>query len=244
MSRKSRRNPKTEVRQAPQGQQVPQANRINRRRLFIASVTVLLLAFVVGTLIYKSERGQSSQEVAGRNRAALASDHSPTLGKADARVHVVEFLDPACETCAVFYPHVKKLIAANPDRIRLSVRHVPFHKGSDDLVRVLEAARNQGRYWQTLETLLATQDLWAVNHTVRMDLAWRSLEGIGLDLGRIRNEMNAPEITRNMERDIADARALGVTKTPEFFVNGRPLPRFGLKELQDLVGDELRGAYR
>ena len=244
MSRKSRRNPKAAVPQAPQVHQAPQTNRINRRWLFIASAAVLLLAFVAGALVYNSHRVQSAQEAAARNRAALASDHSPTLGKADARVHIVEFLDPACETCAAFYPHVKKMIAANPDRIRLSVRHVPFHQGADELVRALEATRNQGRYWQTLEALLATQNRWAVNHTVRMDLAWWVIEGVGVDLQRIRSDMNAPEITRRMEQDIADARALDVTKTPEYFVNGRPLPRFGLKELEDLVAEELRAAYR
>ncbi|NMG42229.1 thioredoxin domain-containing protein [Aromatoleum toluvorans] len=34
--------------------------------------------------------------------------HSPTLGKADAPVVIVEFLDPACETCRAFYPRVKE----------------------------------------------------------------------------------------------------------------------------------------
>ena len=38
-------------------------------------------------------------------------------------------------------------------------------------------------------------------------------------------------------------RVLGVTKTPEYFVNGRPLPRFGLEELQGLVAEELRNSY-
>ena len=42
--------------------------------------------------------------------------------------------------------------------------------------------------------------------------------------------------------DLGDARALGVTKTPEFFVNGRPMPSFGLEELQGLVREELRDA--
>ena len=51
------------------------------------------------------------------------------------------------------------------------------------------------------------------------------------------------DIAQRMERDMADARALGITKTPEFFVNGRPLPKFGLEELQSLVKAELRGAY-
>jgi protein-disulfide isomerase len=55
--------------------------------------------------------------------------------------------------------------------------------------------------------------------------------------------MNTPEVNRRMAQDMGDARILGVTKTPEFFVNGRPLPRFGLDELQTLVQEELRRAY-
>jgi protein-disulfide isomerase len=146
-------------------------------------------------------------------------------------------------TCAAFFPHVKKLLADNPDKIRLSVRHVPFHKGSDQVVRILEAARNQGKYLPTLEALYASQGQWVVHHEVQADRVWPSVVGLGLDLERLRNDMTAPEIARRMEQDMGDARALGVTKTPEFFVNGRPMPSFGLEELQDLVKEELGRAY-
>jgi protein-disulfide isomerase len=243
MSRKSKRNQPRQERPEPQAQQVPQPRRINRRSLFIGSVVVLLLAFVAGTLLYQTEKAKSAQYAADRNRPALASEHSPTLGKADARVHIVEFLDPACETCASFYPHVKKLMAANPDRIRLSVRHVPFHKGSDPVVRILEAARNQGKYWEALEAALRSQDRWVVNHEAHAERVWVPLGSSGLDLGQARSDMNAPEISRRIEQDLGDARALGVTKTPEFFVNGRAMPSFGLKELQNLVAEELQRAY-
>ena len=54
--------------------------------------------------------------------------------------------------------------------------------------------------------------------------------------------MNAPELARRMEQHMRDARTLGVKQTPEFFVNGRPLPSFGLAELQNLVKEELRRA--
>ena len=202
MSRKTRRH---------QTKQVRQASRMNRTNIFIATGMALLLVFVVGTLLYKNEKAQSQQQAVTEDRAALASDHSPTLGKADAKVHIVEFLDPACEACAIFYPNVKKLLAENPDRIRLSVRHVPFHRGSDYLVRILEAARSQGKYWQTLETIFASQDRWAVQHAVQADLVWPSLDGVGLDLERVRNDMDAPEVSRRMEQDLGDARALGVT---------------------------------
>jgi protein-disulfide isomerase len=135
-------------------------------------------------------------------------------------------------------------MADNPGRIRLSVRHVPFHQGSEHVVRMLEATRSQGKYWQALEAVFAAQDRWTVNHRVHPERVWPALEGLGLDLDRIRSEMNSPEIAARMDRDAADARALDVTKTPEYFVNGRPMPRFGMEELQELVGQELASSYR
>ena len=243
MSRKSKRNQPNPVRQEPPAPSAPPASRLNRKALFIGSAIALVLAFLVGTLVYKSEKVQVSQQAAAGNPAALERFGSPTAGKADAKVHIVEFFDPACETCAVFYPHVKGIMAANPDRIRLSVRHVPFHRGSDQVVRMLEAARNQGKYWETLEAVLASQDRWVINHVAQVEGVWPAIRSVGLDLDRLRTEMNAPEIGRRIEQDLADAQALGVTKTPEFFVNGRPMPRFGLEELQGLVREELRKSY-
>jgi protein-disulfide isomerase len=243
MSRKPQRNQPNPRSPQPPGNIAPQRSRVNRRNIFIAAALALLLAFVAAALFYRSEKAQSSQHEAAKNQPALSSRQSPTLGNPAANVHIVEFLDPACGTCASFFPHVKKLLAANPDRIRLSIRHVPFHKGSDEVVRILEAARSQDKYLPTLEALYASQPRWVVNHVVQAEQVWQSLGGLGLDLGRLRNDMNAPEIARHMEQDMGDARALGVTMTPEFFVNGRPLPSFGLEELQNLVNEELRRAY-
>jgi protein-disulfide isomerase len=138
---------------------------------------------------------------------------------------------------------VKKLMADNPGRIRLSMRYVPFHQGADQVVRVLEAARGQDKYWEALEAAFRSQDRWTVNHRVLPERLWPHLEGLGLDLERVRREMGAADIDARLEKDMADAKALAVTKTPEYFVNGRPLPQFGLKELQALVREELARAY-
>ncbi len=55
--------------------------------------------------------------------------------------------------------------------------------------------------------------------------------------------MNAPEIAQRIEQDLKDAKTLNVTKTPKFFVNGRPLPTFGLEQLQNRVKEALKSAY-
>lgn len=217
---------------------------MKQKTIFIVSAVVLLLVFIVGTLLYTARKEDQAAQRADANRAALVRMHSPSLGKADAPVVIVEFLDPACETCRAFYPLVKQMLAANPDRIRLVLRYAPFHDGSDKVVAVLEAARRQGKLWPALEALLAAQAHWAPHHTPQVALVWQHLEGLGLNLERVRADVNAPEIGRLIAQDLEDARTLNVTKTPEFFVNGRPLPSFGYEQLRKLVDDALEETRR
>ena len=241
MSRKSRPEPSPPA--TPSAPLASAAGGHLRRTLFIAAALLLLLAFAVAAFVYRSANERSAQQAALANQPALSNPQAPAFGNPAARVHIVEFFDPACETCAAFFPHVKRLLAAHPDRIRLSLRHVPFHDGSELVVRILEAARAQDKYLPTLQTFYAEQGRWAVEHVVLADRVWQTAGRTGLDLERLQFDMTAPELARRMAQDAADARALGVTKTPTFFVNGRPLPRFGLQELQDLVQEELRLAY-
>lgn len=237
MSRKSQRN-----RPGPSASPAPQSSvaHRNRRRGIVAGVIALLV--VVALAVYALRDGSAPGNDDART-AALASDHSPTLGDASAKVHVVEFLDPACETCAQFYPVVKQLIAENPGRIRLSVRHVAFHEGADHVVRLLEASRAQDRYWETLERLLQTQAQWAPHHTVRPDLVEPIVASLGLDMQRLAADMNSPEVAQRAARDRDDAITLKVTATPEYYVNGRPLPEFGYEPLLALVREELERSY-
>ncbi|SDG95785.1 DsbA family protein [Propionivibrio dicarboxylicus] len=212
---------------------------MKQKTVFIASAIALLLAFVAGVLFYQNQQEKAANEKAEANRAILTRMHSPTLGSANAPVVIVEFLDPACETCGAFYPRVKKMMAEHPDRIRLVLRHAPFHRGSDNVVAALEAARRQGKFWPALEILLANQSDWAQNHTANIDRAWKYLERVGLNMEQLALDMRSPEIANVITQDLADAKALGVTMTPEYFVNGKPLPSFGFEQLKDLVDKAL-----
>jgi protein-disulfide isomerase len=171
--------------------------------------------------------------------AALASEHSPSIGDPGADVHIVEFLDPACGTCALFYPMVKQWIAEMPGDIRLSVRHVAFHTGADYAVRILEASRKQDKYWETLEALLMSQRQWVENHVVQPDRIAAVIANVGLDMQKLMDDMNSVEVMQRIEQDKNDSVFLKVSATPEYFVNGRPLPSFGQQQLADLVREEL-----
>jgi protein-disulfide isomerase len=212
---------------------------MKQKTLFTVAVVLLLLGFIVAALLYNVEKEELAGQVPAADRATLVRMHSPALGRADAPVVIVEFLDPACETCAAFYPMVKQIMAANPDKIRLVLRYAPFHKGSDQVVAALEAARKQGKFWPALEALLAAQADWTQHHVVQVERIWPLLERAGVDLQQLRKDMTAPEIAGVIEQDLLDAQTLKVSKTPDFFVNGRALPSFGFEQLKTLVDEAL-----
>ena len=56
---------------------------------------------------------------------------------------------------------------------------------------------------------------------------------------QLRADMNSMDVLARMEQDKKDSIFLKVSATPEYFVNGRPLPSFGQQQLANLVREEL-----
>ena len=212
---------------------------MKQKNIFIVAALLLIVAFFIGAFFYQKQQTEQASKLAAQNLAVLVRAGAPSFGNPDAPVHIVEFFDPACDTCREFYPMVKALMAEHPGKIRLSMRYAPFHPGSEPVVRALEAARKQGQFRQTLEALFASQNDWVRNHTAYVDSIWRALDPLGLDMARLQNDMNSPEISATIARDVADAKTMNVTATPEYFVNGKPLPSFGFDQLKNLVGEAL-----
>lgn len=204
---------------------------------------LLVLAFIGGSSYYKGQQAEKYGFMAEKNAELFVRDHSPTLGSDDAKVFIVEFMDPACETCAAFEPFIKEIMAANPGKIKLVLRYAPFHDGADTFVKILEAARMQGKYWETLEVMFKSQGIWASHHNYQPEKLWNFLPQAGLDIERIKKDMHDPAIAKILEQDMADVKTLNVQKTPGYFVNGKPLQQFGYKQLYRLIKAELDAQY-
>ncbi|MDP2074410.1 thioredoxin domain-containing protein [Hydrogenophaga sp.] len=205
----------------------------------IGLLALVALFFYLGMNAYQS-RVQTAQDVQVKaEQTRLVRMHSPVLGPQGAPVSIVEFFDPACETCRAFYPLVKNLMAQYPNDVRLVIRYAPFHQGSDVVVKLLEAARSQGKYQTVLEAVLAAQPAWADHGQPNIENAFKVAEQAGLDLIKARQDMEKPGMQALLQQDIEDLAALQVTKTPTFFVNGRSLPSFGPDQLATLVAEEV-----
>lgn len=212
---------------------------MNRGLLVISTLLVLIALFATGAYLFQQQQESDAHQVAQQHAEQLIRDHSPRKGKADAKVTIVEFFDPACETCRAFHPFVEQLQRENPGMIRVVMRYIPLHHGSDYAVAMLDAAHLQNKFWPALEAIYAHQERWAAHHNPQPGKIWALIEGVGLDLKRLEQEMQNPEIIDHINQDIRDAAALGVEKTPGFFVNGKPLIEFGYQQLRELVESEL-----
>ena len=213
---------------------------MNSKKLSVAVVLgIALIAFLVGMNLYQRKVQDAQEQKATEHTDRLVRMHSPVLGPQNAPVTIVEFFDPACETCRAFYPIVKNLMKQYPTEVRLVLRYAPFHQGSDQVIKLLEAAKKQDKYWDVLEMVLAAQPMWADHGKPNLELAYKAAEHAGLDLKLALTDAATPAIEAVLQQDVQDLTALNVTQTPTFFVNGRPLPSFGEAQLATLVAQEV-----
>ncbi|PWC26836.1 DsbA family protein [Teichococcus aestuarii] len=210
---------------------------MNRRALTIGTGALALAGFSVAAWLYP--RAEVAGPATTGQDDIYVRPHSPIIGKAEARVTLVEFFDPSCEACRAFHPILGQILARHPEDVRLVLRYAPFHEGSDEAVRILEAARLQNRFEPVLDALFARQPEWAVHGAPNLEHAWGIAGIAGLDLARARQDARRPQIERVLQADTADLQALQVRQTPTFFVNTRPLLSFGPRQLYELILSEL-----
>lgn len=213
---------------------------MNKRAIVVATAILFVGVFAAAGYIYtRSAPAPEAARALPDGGTNLIRPLSPVMGPEDARVTIVEFFDPACESCRAFYPVVKQIMAEHPKAVRLVLRYTPLHQGSDEAVRILETARIQGVFQPVLEALLAAQPAWASHGSPDIAKAWDAARSAGLDVDLAKRDMMLPSISAVLNQDIADAQAVGVRGTPTFFVNGKPLPSFGRRQLEELVRREV-----
>ncbi len=209
---------------------------MNKQKIIVlATSIVVIIGFVAGTFFYNSSQDKKDEIAAKEKESLFVRAHSPQMGPRNAPVQLVEFMDPECESCRMFHPFVKNLMKKYEGKIHLVVRYVPFHGNSKFAIAILESAKKQGKFWETLEILFKNQPAWGNHHNPSPELIWNYLPMVGLDVDQVKKDYQDPAIAKLIEQDFADARELGVRATPTFFINGKPLRDFGYKQLEDQI---------
>jgi protein-disulfide isomerase len=213
---------------------------MNNKTLFISVTTFIGVIFIAAVGMYKS---QQPSIISSEILPALERINAPTKGGNQAKVTIVEFFDPACGTCSQFYPLVNNLVKKYQGKVKVVMRYAPLHQGSEDVVKMLEAAHNQGKFWPAVNILFANQQRWVEHHVSQPSKALAVIKTLPIDHDLLDRDWKSNNVAKIIAQDVRDGQTLKVRATPQFFVNGKPLVVFGYKELVNLVEEALAEVY-
>ncbi len=170
----------------------------------------------------------------------LIKPHSITKGPANAKVTVVEYLDPECESCAAMYPIFKKISEEFKSDIKIVVRYMTYHQNSNYVANILEGIRTENKYWEALEIIFETQNQWANHHDPKPELLTDLLKPLKLkNLDRIIADAKSGKYNKQIQEDVEDGKQAGVRGTPTFFVNGNQVEELGYGPLKAAISSKL-----
>ena len=178
--------------------------------------TALGVAIAVGVALTSSAAADKGFDPDAIYRVPL--DDAPRRGPTAAPVTIVVWSDFACQYCNRVEPTLEHLDRLYPGQLRWVFRHFPLDPDEGTLAAEASlAAAAQGRFWPMKDRLFAVH---GQVDRVAVDLFAADL---GLDLVRFRADLDAGTYRRRVAADVAAARTLGITGTPTFFINGRPV---------------------
>ena len=213
---------------------------MKNKKIVLLTLILLVAAFIVTTIFYQKNIDTKTQELATNNKdEPFVREHSPIFGNNTKNVTIVEFMDPECESCRAFHPIIKEIFNDYKNETRLVYRYIANHRNSKFTVKLLESARIQGKFNEALEIIFKYQSQWAEHNNEKPELLWKFLPEAGLDMIKLKADFETIDVNSILKLDRKDAKILGVTGTPTFFVNGKILKVYTSKALLDLIESEI-----
>jgi protein-disulfide isomerase len=215
------------------------SNEFNAKLIISLSLLTVLILFIAGVMYisYKNtEFSSRSQSEKAQIEALLIREHAYVAGSKDAKITVVEFFDPACPACVAKASAISRFPELYNSQVRVVYRSLALHNGSDLILSLMEAAKEQGKYKEAAAAFNAYYKNWFINNQVNAFVAWGVLEksGTDIEMAKIFLNENQAKINDMLRLNMEDATALGVNATPTFFVNGKKVEQNELiKEIEN-----------
>lgn len=204
---------------------------------FLLGMTTMKLQFTEDALNKVTAQGTANQQNPGAipdgellgEAVNVNAGSLPMLGSEDAKVTIIEFSDFQCPYCKRFYDEtMQQLISEYVDtgKVRIAYRHMPLaiHPNAQDAGEASMCANDQDRFWDYHDKLFETFDQWtplAVSELPDMFTTFAS--ELGLNTQEFNSCLTSDKYDQYVKDDMVQGSEAGVTGTPTFFINGKPL---------------------
>jgi protein-disulfide isomerase len=199
------------------GDQKGQIEAIVKEYLLTNPELLLEMQSALEAKMAKEEAAKTKVLVSENAKDLYRHPDAALAGNPDGDITVVEFFDYNCGYCKRGFGDVAKLIEEDKN-IRFVFKEFPIlREDSEDAARVALAAKMQGKYFEVHRELINSKGL--VNEAAGLKAA----EKHGLDMEKLKADMNSDEVTGEIERVKELAGKMGINGTPHFLVGDRAI---------------------
>ncbi len=149
--------------------------------------------------------------------ASLIHAHNPQLGKEDASVTMIMFIDFECPFCQASFPVFKQIVDTFGDAVHIVFKHYPIESIHPHAYRAAEAsmcAEEQDKFWEFHDQIFATKKLDETS-------LYTHAIGVGINAATFDQCMKAGSHSSEIDTDLSDGIKIGIRGTPTYIVNGQ-----------------------
>ena len=183
-----------------------------------------------------AEDRQREESLAANAEQLFRSKDDLVAGNPDGDVTMVEFFDYNCGWCKKGLPEVLSLIESDKN-LRLVMKEYPIFGGDSDYAAMAAlASKAQGKYWEFHVALLEHEGKLTAADVDRIAAE------VGLDVEKLKAEMESPEVAQILRRNHELAQSLAINGTPAFVIDKKLVPGYLPKDGLMAAVNEVRSS--
>lgn len=166
----------------------------------------------------EADAQDAKAQLAARADELYRDKLSPVAGNVEGDVTLVEFFDYNCPYCRQVAPLINRALADDP-QLKVVYKEFPI-LGPDSVfaAKAALAADRQGKY------AAFHNALFALKSRITDQIVLKVAGDVGLDLTRLRADMQNADIQDVIDRNVQLAQALKITGTPGFVIGEQIFP--------------------
>ncbi len=183
-----------------------------------------------------AEKERARGALAGNAELLFRDAETPVLGNPDGSVTLVEFSDYQCTYCKAMYPRLEKALAEDDD-VRVVLKELPILGATSTVAaQAALAADRQGKYAEYHRALMVLRG------RLTEDAVFTAAEDVGLDVARLKKDMEDPAILAKLAENRRLAQDLGISGTPAFVTADGVIPgAVDLETLRQVIAEQRPG---
>jgi len=191
------------------------------------------------TGILESKKVQKEEEVY-KPPVVTKEDHARGVG--ELQNVLLEYSDFQCPICAPYASMVSDIEKEFRGKLTVVYRNFPkdtLHANAHLAARAVQAAGEQGKFWQMHDMLYEKQAEWSVSEHPQ-DTITQYAKNLSLGVKKFTEDMVSSVVEESIQKDIASGQSAGVDGVPVFFLNGKKIPSpHTVEEFKEIISKEI-----